>query len=222
MKNLLKITLATVLIGIIIMFFNLSNKSENLADIKSRIEFTELNEDLIMSDETDTTYIELDTSSVYINSTIIENAVLDFLFDASESELNVPEVMEHIKALDAIIFADLEDSGNLGVTLYRKDSLSPTGMRGIILIDYRLMMNPDLCKLTIYHELGHWFGLEHCSCPKQIMMKQYKAKDANNVLEDWDDSVDKLMKKINKGYNKSESHYAFPSTDIKKGILKKF
>jgi len=145
--------------------------------------------------QSDSTYIEIDTSSVHINYAFIGFILDEFVDDAIEQGLDSLTVVKHIRMLDGIYMSLLDNK--LGVTMCKEDSLSPNGIRGLILIDTRLFMSYSMLKLTVYHELGHWFGLEHRN---GIMRKD--SKKAYLILYKWDKSVKRLMKKIKrKGYS---------------------
>jgi len=155
----------------------------------------------------------VDTSTVIIDNIYTQLVLEQFIADAVKNGLDQNEVIEHIKALDMIIVEDLDEYGLLGVTLYVEEPNSPTGMRGMIAINVRLLENPELYMFTLYHELGHWFGLPHCDCVDRIMMNGYDKDQVNEVFEEWDKKVKKMMKKIKKGYNRKDSHYDFPHFD---------
>ena len=150
----------------------------------------------------DTSYIEIDTSSLFINYTLTEVILDNFVRDACEYGLDSLEVINHIKHLDAIYTSEL-DSNKLGSTIYVTDTLSPIVIRGIILIDYNLTMNYSIFQLTIYHELGHWFGLDH---GKGIMSEN--SENVFKSLHNWDRNVRKLMKEIKK------NNYSYPESDL--------
>jgi len=155
-------------------------------------------------------YIPVDTSSIVINSVAVEKVIMEFLDDAVKYKLDSNEVIEHIKHLDAILVTDIINEGKLGMTAFKVDSLAPYGVRGAILIDSSLLEDYDLFKLTLYHELGHWFSLEHYDCDNCIMMNKYLKKNTYKVIGYWDKSVKTLMKKIKKTRNRKEKRYILP------------
>ena len=157
----------------------------------------------ILSFSQDTTYIKLDTSSLFINHALTEVVLDNFVTDACKYGLDSLEVTNHIKSLDGI-YIDRLDSSKFGVTVYIMDTLSPTGMRGIILIDKSLINNYSIFQITIYHELGHWFGLKHNR--RGIMLEN--SDNVYKTLDKWERNVGRLMKEIKKG------NYSYPS-DIK-------
>jgi hypothetical protein len=188
-------------------------------------DYSSSDEQSTRTEELSANYMEkiepVDTSTVFIDNSLSEQVLNDFIADAEKNGLDSEEVIEHIKTLDAIIIGDLEEYGLLGVTIYKDEPLSPTGMRGVIVINYYLLLNPDLYKLTLYHELGHWFGLDHCKCDG-IMMDKYKPKKVQGVYEKWDKKVKKLMHKIDVRYDKKNDHYDFPDIPKKKDKKGKF
>lgn len=155
----------------------------------------------------------VDTSNVIIDNIYTQIILELFIADADKSGLDPNEIIEHIKTLDAIYVEDLSQYGLLGATVFEPEFLSPTGMRGIIIININLLQYPDLYMFTLYHELGHWFGLPHCGCDDKIMMDGYDADAVNEIFIDWDRKVKNLMKDIKKGYNKKEDHFSFPSLE---------
>jgi hypothetical protein len=124
--------------------------------------------------------------------------VLDnFLSDACDHGLDSLEVINHIKNLDGI-YTDSLSYDKLGVTICINDSLSPTGVRGIIIINEYLLRDYSIFRLTLYHELTHWFGLEH----KSFGIMSKNSKHAYRILKNWDRNVKKLMRKIKRnGYS---------------------
>ncbi len=149
-----------------------------------------------------TTYIELDTSSVNIDNTLTELILDNFVADAIKYGLDSTKVIDHIKSLDAI-YVEKFDSSKFGVTIYVSDSLSITGIRGIILINSDLLFDYSIFQLTLYHELGHWFGLKHSK--RGIMFKN--SNKAYKVLNKWDKNTKKLMSKIRR------NGYSYPELD---------
>jgi hypothetical protein len=217
MRNLLKITAALAAIFLVIGLFNLgyneANVNETVSPNIKRYDLCTVDieiKDSILVDTNKYVYQEIDTSTVIVNSYYTEMILNQFVKDASMHGLDSSKVMDHIKTLDAILVADLLEDSNLGITIYKPDSLSPTGLRGVILIEQKLLTDVDLYGLTLYHELGHWFGLEHCDCDDNIMMDKYDRQDTYKVLGDWQKNVKKMMKKIKKKYNKKEDHFSFP------------
>lgn len=142
----------------------------------------------------DSSYIELDTTSVNIDFTLTEVVLDNFVTDAIQCGLDSLKVVNHIKKLDGIWLQSL-DFDKFGITVCMKDSLSPIGIRGAIFIDESLIHNYSIFKFTIYHELGHWFGLEHTK-RKGIMMRN--SDDIFKVLDKWENHTKKLMRKIGK------------------------
>lgn len=156
----------------------------------------------VSKSQIDTSYVELNTSSVNINYTLTEVVLDNFLADAISYGLDSLTIINHIKNLDAI-YTDELDSIRFGVTIYVSDSLSPIGIRGIILINDDLAINYSIFQLTIYHELGHWFGLKHSK--RGIMLKD--SDKVFKVLNKWEKNVGRLMKKIKK------NNYSYPELD---------
>ena len=151
----------------------------------------------LSSSQNDSTYLNIDTTSVNVDYIFIGFILDEFVDDAIEQGLDSSKVVNHIRMLDGIYMRDLDDK--LGVTLCKEDSLSPNGLRGIIFIDSRLFMSYSLLKLTVYHELGHWFNIDH---GKGIMRKD--SRKAFKVLYAWDRNVKRFMKQIEK------NNYSYP------------
>jgi hypothetical protein len=150
----------------------------------------------------DTTYINIDTTNVQIDYVFIGFILDEFVDDAINHGLDSSKVVSHIRMLDGIYMRPLDDK--LGVTLCKEDSLSPNGLRGAIFIDDNLYMSYSILKLTVYHELGHWFGLDHTN---GIMRKN--SRKAFKVLYAWNRNVKKLMKEIKR------KDYSYPTRDGK-------
>jgi len=156
MINTFKTTLFIILISIITIFSNFNNIKSSKVDLINDYSYNNVNLSDTSLISTDTIrYIELDTSSIIIDNNFTEMILNSFIQDAFKNGLDSAEVKKHIKKLDAIIIADLSEEDNLGLTAFKPDSLSPTGLRGLILIDYNLLNNYDLYMFTLYHELGH-------------------------------------------------------------------
>lgn len=145
----------------------------------------------LSSSQNDSTYLNIDTTSVNVDYIFIGFILDEFVYDAIEQGLDSSTVVSHIRMLDGIYMYHLDNK--LGVTMCKKDTLSPNGLRGAIFIDNRLYMSYSMMKLTLYHELGHWFGLEHTN---GIMRKN--SKKAFKILYKWDKNVKKLMRDIKK------------------------
>lgn len=150
----------------------------------------------------DTTYTKIDTSSVHIDYIFIGFILDEFVEDAIKYGLDPSKVVTHIRMLDGIYMTPLDDK--LGITVCKEDSLSPNGLRGAIFVDDNLFMSYSILKLTVYHELGHWFGLNHTN---GIMRKD--SRKAFKVLYHWNRNVKKLMKEIKR------KEYSYPTRDGK-------
>ena len=146
----------------------------------------------------DSTYIELDTSIVHVDYVLVGLILDEFLEDAVKNGLDSSIVTNHLKMLDGIYMDSLDD--RLGVTVCKKDSLSPIGIRGIIFLDQELFLSYSVLKLTVYHELGHWFGIGHT---RGGIMKE-NSENVFKVLYKWDKEVKVLMKMIKK------NKYSYP------------
>jgi len=140
----------------------------------------------------DSTYVKLDTSSINIDNALTVIVLDNFVRDACKYGLDSNRVVNHITDLDAIYISD-SLSDKLGVTIYVTDSLSPIEIRGIIFINSDLLTDYSIYQITLYHELGHWFGLDH---KNGIMSKN--SKNIYKILNKWDKNVERLMKKIKK------------------------
>lgn len=155
-----------------------------------------------ISQDTIPTYVELDTSSLHLDYKITEDILNEFVANADVYGLDIERVVSHIKHLDAI-YLDHLNMDKIGVTMFISDSLSPIGMRGMIVIDYILLYEISMFKVTIYHELGHWFGLEH---KRRGIMKD-DTEYIYKILDNWEHYVKKLMKDIKKmDYSYPELH----------------
>jgi hypothetical protein len=161
----------------------------------------------------DTSYIPVDTTGVLTNSFFIYMMLNNFVVDAVDNGLDSMEVVEHINRLDAVIIDDLSEEGLWGVTIYKTDTSTSAGIRGMIVLDEDVLKNYDFLKITFYHEMGHWFGLEHCKCRNSIMMKSDYKRGVENILKNWDKKVGHLMRKIDRRFNEEESHFDFPDMD---------
>ena len=67
-----------------------------------------------------------------------EDILNEFVANADVYGLDIERVVSHIKHLDAI-YLDHLNMDKIGVTMFISDSLSPIGMRGMIVIDYILL-----------------------------------------------------------------------------------
>ena len=161
-----------------------------------------------------------DSTSVTIDNIYTRMVLNAFVENAVNYGLDYDDVITHIRALDVIIVKDMSelniidtDSNKvdlLGLTLAKLDSDSSGRIRGAIFINIKLLDNLDLYAFTLYHELGHWFGLEHCGCDDRIMMDNHTDADVDLAFIKWDQSVRIFMKKINDRYDKENCHYDFP------------
>lgn len=67
---------------------------------------------------------------------------------------------------------------------------------GTIRFDDRLQNDTVGMRLVFYHELGHWFGLDHSN---KVMMKSYNSKrDSTYTKIHWSDLVDDYFVKLKK------------------------
>ena len=64
---------------------------------------------------------------------------------------------------------------------------------GTIQINDRLAKDSIGMKFVIYHELGHWFGLNHST---GIMKENYNESDTELVKENWDKLVKNYFNKL--------------------------
>lgn len=149
-------------------------------------------------------YIEPDTTSVLIDIALTKLVLQEFIEDAQKYGLDTSKVKNHIMKLDFIYLAELE-SGKIGMTVAAYDTTS-CKTRGIILLDFSLIPYYDYYKMTLYHELGHWFGLEHKR--RGIM----RSKHDSFNFEEWDKYVKKLMKRIKRA--KKDGEFSLPDIKI--------
>lgn len=155
--------------------------------------------------------VALDTLSVDVDNIDIEKAIRLFLLNSIEQKLDLIAVDKHIKMLDFIKFGNIIQYGSLGVTLYTTDNKSPIGIRGGIILDSILLENKPLLVFTLYHELGHWFGLPHSENEQTIMFKSYSHERVSMVFENWDIEIYKFMQSINDNYNENDSTFKYPN-----------
>ncbi|CAG7580765.1 MAG: putative hydrolase [uncultured marine phage] len=193
-------------------FLFMGNKS--FGDGGDTFQFHYESDTLALQIEEDTVILEpIDTTSVEINSIFTYMILDNFMADAQSNGLDSAEVNEHINRLDAILIGDLSEHKVLGYTVASEDSTTYTGVRGAILIEEYTLLDWDLFQMTLYHELGHWFGLEHCGCKNEIMMEYNYPRGLNKVYKRWDKKVEHLMLDINSRYNESMSNFDFPDLD---------
>lgn len=60
-------------------------------------------------------------------------------------------------------------------------------------INDRLAKDSIGMKFVIYHELGHWFGLDHSN---GIMKENYSSSDTEWVKENWSELVENYFNKL--------------------------
>ena len=213
MRGILNITILIILmISAIILTGNKSFSNDNTTTSMA-----------VANDDTtsyeDTLYVDslkldpIDTTGVKINNIFTYMILDNFMADAVYNGLDSAEVNEHILRLDAILVGDLTEYNVLGYTVAMEDTTTYTGVRGYILIEEQTLFTWDLFQMTVYHELGHWFGLDHCTCKDQIMMEYDYPKGLQKVFKKWDKKVETLMKDIEKGYNENMSNFSFPDLD---------
>jgi len=151
-----------------------------------------------------------DTSKIYVDNDLTEMILIQFIKDMVDNGMDGDAALRHIKELDGIYIGDKLDSINLlGITIHTLDTLSPTGHRGVIILSHKLLNDKYLYILTLYHELGHWFGIPHCDCTKDIMTPRDSPLNRHYILSNWDKMVKNLMKKIKKEYN-SKGYFNYP------------
>lgn len=209
MKNIIKkLSIFITVYVVSILFYTFIEDAYVVSDNYESLEMEYYNE-LIDSSVVDGDSI--DTSSIIIDNLYTEIVLNQFIEDAEKNGLNRTEVIKHINALDRIIVDDLNRFDLLGVTFYRNDTMSPTGLRAMIIINENLLYDPELYMFTLYHELGHWFGLPHTKNKNNIMMNGYDEKAIDKIFSVWDKRVTKLMKNIESGWDKKSNNYSFPS-----------
>jgi hypothetical protein len=92
------------------------------------------------------------------------------------------------------------------ITLRNPNSRDFYHLQGLTLFDYKVIyLNEKLLKDTVglklvfYHELGHWFGLEHSD---NIMTTKYDTKvNSNFAKENWTELVDNYFAKLKANEN---------------------
>ncbi|CAG7580762.1 MAG: putative hydrolase [uncultured marine phage] len=160
----------------------------------------------------DSLYVPLDTTRFLTNTPYITFMVENFVEDATRCGVDSSEVVEHIHRLDIIFLGEFIDDEMWGYNLMMEDSLVTIGIRGSIFINENTMSDPKLFRLTIYHELGHWFGLDHCGCDDEIM-QDYKYDDKLiYIYEHWDVLVIKMMYDIKEQFNEETSTFDYPDS----------
>jgi PAS domain-containing protein len=164
--------------------------------------------------------IEFDGTTVTIDNEFTQMVLNVFVEDAVAHGLDYEDVVTHIKALDVIVVRDMSgiiidgdptETELLGLTLAREGKRGR--IRGAIIINEDLLDDLDLYAFTLYHELGHWFGLEHCGCDDRIMMDTHTDHDVKLAFAKWDQSVRLFMGKIQDKYNEKKHHYDFPDVN---------
>lgn len=65
---------------------------------------------------------------------------------------------------------------------------------GTIEINEHLLEDSIGMKFVVYHEIGHWFGLEHSN---GIMKKNYNSNDTEYVRENWNELAENYFNKLN-------------------------
>jgi len=95
-----------------------------------------------------------------------------------------------IKKLDSIFWDASDDWQGCTVLYVDRDTL-----RGYIHLNYLLLEQGDSIgiRFCLYHELGHWLGLEH---GKGIMRKAYDSEFAPYVKDAWPALVEDLFDKL--------------------------
>lgn len=100
---------------------------------------------------------EIDTNGVSINHPMINRFVNTFIEDANIR--NIYGVEKHINKLDFIHIGEILRFNVMGITSVR--NVNKPNMRAGIIIDESLLDNENTFVYVLYHELGHWFGMDH-------------------------------------------------------------
>lgn len=125
---------------------------------------------------------------VMINNERVKELLLVFNEDAKSHGLDLEC---HLYSIDFIEIDHIIKYDVLGLTSKR----TSTNEIGGILLDYTLLSDDDKFKYVLYHELGHWFGLNH-SKSNPIMNKTYSDERLKSVFDDWDSSLSIFFKEI--------------------------
>ena len=129
-------------------------------------------------------HVSMDDDKLFINDSRIKKAVEEFVKDASDRGLDKSLVENYIKKLDHIYISSELSDDELGVI--------SIGDTSYILINRDKVKSYVDLKLIIYHELGHWFGLDHSGG------KLMESIRPSINFSEWDSYVSELMTNINR------------------------
>lgn len=122
---------------------------------------------------------------LFINDIKIENVLNDFIKDATDRGLDEKLIVNYIKKLDYIYVSDSLESDKLG-------SIVVGDKNNYILINKHKIDSYIDIKIILYHELGHWFGLNHND--GKIMENKMTFFD----LDKWDSYITELFINVRK------------------------
>ena len=166
-----------------------------------------------VADSTQIDYVPLDTTRYLTNTSYVTFIVESFVIDAVDRGLDSLEVVEHINRLDLIFVGEFINDDIWGYNLMMEDSLVTTGIRGSIFINEKTLSDWKFFRITLYHELGHWFGVDHCECDDEIMMdNKFSDEKLLYVYNNWDVMVTILMYDIKENFNEETSMFDLPDT----------
>jgi hypothetical protein len=127
----------------------------------------------------------VDDSNLFINDLRLKRVITEFIKDASDRGLDEKLVTRYLKKLDHIYLSSNLDVNKLGMI--------SIGDTSYILININKIESYSDIKIVLYHELGHWFGLNHNSGGK--IMESIRP---NIDFNEWDQYVNDLMFGINR------------------------
>jgi hypothetical protein len=118
------------------------------------------------------------------DSLVVMSAELEGYFDSFVTECKIRGInYDHLYCLDEVYKGDLNRLQ--GLTDFNNCSIT---------IDSSLLQDTLGTKFVMYHELGHWMGLEH---GEGIMKANYNTNDDYEwVLANWDQLVEDHFNKL--------------------------
>lgn len=127
-------------------------------------------------------------SSIYV-SKVLDPYIDDFISSAKDNNYDCSKIGK----LDSITFTSPQGTWAGCTSFY----LERDTLRGTIKIDYALLADKDTfgIRFVLYHELGHWLGLEHNEC--FIMRKNYSPQIKEVATEDdWGNMKWEMFRKL--------------------------